>query len=120
MAATTAIAGHGGSITGPTGLTEVISWNADVVAESLDATNMSGGGWKEFIEGLKSVTVSANVQGSAVPATGISACTLKTKADGGSSFTGSAHLHRVGIGVPVDGKVTYDVELNFTGSVAIA
>ncbi len=118
--ATTAIAGYGGSIEGPSGMSEVISWNADVVTESLDATSMAGGGWKEFIEGLKGVTVSANVQGSVAPATGMSACTLKTKASGGSSFTGSVHLHRVGIGVPVDGKVTYDVEMNFTGSVAIA
>jgi len=120
MAATTAIAGYDGSITGPSGMTEVISWNCDITVDELDATSMASSGWKEFIEGLKSVTVSANVQGSAAPTTGMSACTLKTKATDGSSFTSSAHLHRVGIGVPVDGKVTYDVELNFTGSVAIA
>lgn len=120
MAATTAISGHDGSITGPNGMTEVVSWNCDVTCEDLDATSMASSGWKEFIEGLKGASGSASVQGTLAPSTGISAGTLKTKSTGGTTLSGSIKIGRVGIGVPVDGKVTYDVDFQFTGSVAIA
>jgi len=120
MAATTAIAGHGGSLVGPTGVTEIVSWSADVTQEALDATSMASTGWREFIIGLSGVTGSASCQGSAIPTAGASAGTLKTKATGGSTLTGSVLISRVGVSVPVDGKITYDVDFSFTGSVAIA
>lgn len=120
MAATTAVAGYDGSITGPSGMTEVINWNLDVTVEELDATSMASSGWKEFIEGLRGASGSASVQGTVIPTRGLSAATLKTKSTGGSTISGSILINRVGIGVPVDGKVTYDVGFSFTGSVAIA
>jgi len=120
MAATTAIAGYDGSFSGPTGISEVINWNVDVTTEELDATSMSSGGWREFIEGLKGASGTASVQGTAIPARGLSAATLKTKSTGGATITGSVLVNRVGIGVPVDGKVTYDVAFSFTGSVGIS
>ena len=120
MAETTAISGHSGSIVGPSGVSEVINWSADITEEALDATSMASTGWKEFIAGLKGVTGSASCQGSAAPATGKTAGTLKTKSTGGTTLTGSVLVSSVGVGVPVDNKVTYDVNFSFTGSVAIA
>lgn len=120
MTATTAISGHDGSITGPTGMTEVINWKADITVKELDATSMASGGYEEFIEGLKGASFSGSCQGTTLPARGLSAVTLKTKSTGGITVSGSAIIGKVGITDPVDGKVTYDFDGKFTGSVAIA
>lgn len=119
MAATTAIAGFDGSLTGPTGLVEVKNWKLDVTTEALDATSMSSGGYKEFVEGLKGASGSFTSQGTAIPARGLSAMTLKTKSTGGATITGSAIVNSVSVGDPVDGLVTYDGSFVFTGSVGI-
>jgi hypothetical protein len=121
MAATTAIAGFGGSITGPTGFTEVTNWKLTVTTDKLDGTNMGSAQYKEYIGGLSGAEGSCTTQGTAIPARGtLAACTLKTKATGGASITGSIIVDKVDVGVPVDGKVTYDVSFAFSGSVGIA
>lgn len=120
MAATTAISGHDGSFTGPTGVVEITQWKVDLSVAELDATNMSSAGWMEYIEGLKGASGSATTQGTAVPARGLSAATLKTKSTGGASITGSVLVRRVSVNNPVNGKVTYDLDFIFTGSVAVS
>jgi hypothetical protein len=118
--ATTAISGHDGSITGPSGMSEVINWKADITIRELEATSMASAGWEEFIEGLKGASFSGSCQGTTLPTRGLSAITLKTKSTGGITLTGSAIIGKVGITDPVDGKVTYDFDGKFTGSVAIS
>lgn len=120
MATTTAIAGYSGSITGINGMTEVISWNCDITCEDLDATSMASGGWKEFIEGLKGANGTAQCQGTVAPSTGINMGTLRAHTNSGPTISGSIKVGNVSVGVPVDGKVTYDVTFVFTGSVAIS
>lgn len=119
MAATTAISGHDGSVTGITGISEVINWKADITTKELDATSMSSAGYEEYIEGLKGASFSGSCQGTALPARGLSAVTLKTKSTGGVSISGSAIIGKVGVTDPVDGKVTYDFDGKFTGSITI-
>lgn len=120
MAATTAISGHDGSISGPTGMTEVTNWKCDITIKELEATSMASAGYEEFIEGLKGATFSGSCQGTVLPARGLSAVTLKTKSTGGISVAGSAIIGKVGITDPVDGKVTYDFDGKFTGSITIS
>jgi hypothetical protein len=122
MAATAAISGYGGSISG-TGFSEVTSWKLTVSQDKLDATlmNATTPGYKEFIGGLSGAEGTCTTQGTAIPSRGmLQACTLKTKATGGATITGSIIVDKVDIGVPVDGKVTYDVSFAFSGSVSIA
>lgn len=117
--ATTAIAGYGGSIAGPSGVNEVLNWSADINVEALDATSMASDGWKEFIEGLKGATFSATVQGTVMPAIGLTAVTLKASSSA-VTISGSAIITSVKPEVPVDGKVTFGIDATFTGSVSIA
>ncbi len=116
MAATTAIAGYGGSLAGPTGISEVTQWKAAITTDKLDATNLSSSGWKEYIPGLIGMEGSCTCQGTAIPSRGLNACTLDT---GGPTFTGSVFVDKVDVNVPVDGKVTYDVSFAFTGSITV-
>lgn len=116
MAATTAVAGYSGSFTGPTGVSEVTQWKASITTDKLDATNMSSGGWKEYIPGLIGCEGSATCQGTAVPSRGLAAATLDA---GPVSFSGSVFVDKVDVNVPVDGKVTYDVSFAFTGSITV-
>jgi hypothetical protein len=117
MAATTAIAGYGGSLTGPTGITEVTQWKASISTEKLDATNMGSAGWKEYIPGLIGMEGSCTCQGTAIPSRGLAACALTT--NGGPTFSGSVFVDKVDINVPVEGKVSYDVSFAFTGSITV-
>jgi hypothetical protein len=120
MAATTAIAGYGGSISGPTGFTEVAQWKLSISTEKLDSTNMGSSQYKEWIGGLSGAEGSATTQGTVIPARGtLAACTLKTKSTGGATIAGSIMVDKVDVGVPVDGKVTYDISFVFSGSVTI-
>jgi len=118
--ATTAISGHDGSVTGPSGLAEVINWKVDITVKELDATSMASAGYEEFIEGLKGASFNGSCQGAVLPTRGLSTVTLKTKSSGGISVSGSALIGKVGITDPVDGKVTYDFDGKFTGSIAIS
>ena len=117
---TAAISGHDGSITGPTGMSEVIDWKAEITTREIEATSMGSAGYEEFITGLKGATFNGTCQGTTLPSRGLSAVTLKTKSTGGVTVSGSAIIGRVGITDPVDGRVTYDFDGKFTGSVAIA
>jgi hypothetical protein len=120
MAATAAISGFSGSITGPTGFTEVTQWKLTVTNDKLDATNMGSSQYKEFIGGLSGAEGTCTTQGTVIPARGtLNAATLKTKSTGGATITGSIIVDKVDVGVPVDGKVTYDVSFAFSGSVSI-
>jgi len=120
MAATAAISGFSGSITGPTGFTEVTQWKLSVAQDKLDGTNMGSAQYKEYIGGLSGAEGSCTTQGTVIPARGtLSACTLKTKTTGGATITGSILVDKVDVGVPVDGKVTYDISFAFSGSVTI-
>lgn len=49
-----AIAGYGGKVmVGANVVAEIEEWGLDIGAESLETTNFSSNGWKEFIAGLK-------------------------------------------------------------------
>lgn len=117
MAATVAVAGYGGTLTGPTGISEVTQWKAAITTDRLDATNFGSGGWKEYIPGLIGMDGTCTCQGTAIPARGLNAGTLTS--NGGPTFTGSVFIDKVDVNVPVDGKVTYDVSFSFTGSIAV-
>ena len=117
---TAAISGHDGSITGTTGMSEVIDWKAEITTREIEATSMGSGGYEEFIEGLKGATFNGTCQGTILPSRGLSAVTLKTKSTGGITISGLAIIGRVGVTDPVDGRVTYDFDGKFTGSVTIA
>ena len=120
--ASKAIAGYAGAINAAgTGFTEVVNWKADISIKELEATSMGSGGWEEYITGLKGVSVSGTCQGTVIPGTGIAAMTLSTSTVAGSiTISGTALLGRVSIGVPVDGKVTYDFDAKFTGAVSVS
>ena len=121
MAATTAISGHDGSITGPTGMGEVIDWNANLSTKLLPATSMASAGYEEDILGLKSGEFSGTCQGIVIPAMGlVASVVLKTKSTGGSSITGSANISGVGVKTGADQKVTYDFKGKFTGAFVVA
>ncbi len=120
MAATASIAGYSGSISAGTGWVEVTQWKLTVTNDKLDATNMSSAQYKEYVGGLSGAEGTATTQGTAIPARGtLTAATLKTKSTGGATITGSIIVDKVDVGVPVDGKVTYDISFAFSGSVSI-
>lgn len=113
--ATAAVAGYGGSITGVSG--EVLNWSCDVTVEALDATSMASGGWREFISGLKGATGSAEFQGATAPSTG--AVETLTLNSGTNTISGAAIVTRVATNVPVDGKVTWNIDFSYTGIVTL-
>lgn len=117
--ATTAISGHNGGVTGPNGFAEVINWKADIHTKTLDATSMGSAGYEEFITGLQGATFNGQCQGATIPARGTAAVTLKTAATGGITISGSAIVGKVGVTDPVDGKVTFDFDGVFTGSITV-
>ena len=119
MTATTAISGHDGSITGPLGMGEVTNWKCDLTTKQLEATSMASAGFEEFITGLQGASFTANCQGTVLPNRGTCTATLKTKSTGGVTISGAAIIGKVGVTDPVDGKVTYDVDAKFTGSITV-
>jgi hypothetical protein len=119
MAASASLAGYGGSVSGPTGVTEVKNWKCDLKTAKLDATSMDSAGWEEFIAGLQGGSGSFTSGGTVAPTRGLSAATMKTKSTGGMTLTGSIFLERATVNVPVDGSVSYDCEFSWSGSIAI-
>lgn len=114
---TSSISGHTGSITGPSGMTEVISWKCDLTIKELEATSMGSSGYEEFVVGLKGASFSGSCQGATMPTRGTCTATLVTASTGGVTISGAAIIGKVGITTPVDGKVTFDFDGKFTGSV---
>lgn len=118
--ATVAIAGYGGVATDLGA--EVLNWNVDVTVEALDASYMMASGdnkgWREFISALQGATGSAELQGDTAPTTGSSSgVKLEVKSGTGSFIEGDIIVTRVATNVPVDGKVTWSIDFNFTGAV---
>ncbi len=118
--ATAAIAGYDGSVSGPSGVSEVTQWEIDLTVDSVDATSFDSNGWHEFIAGLQGANGSFTAIGSP-PATGAaSSATFKTKSTGGKSISGDIIVTSVKYTTPVEGRVEYAATFQFTGEVTVA
>ena len=124
MAASTSIAGFGGSVTGLTGVTEVKNWKIDLKIAKLDATCMAGStgtgslGWEEYIAGLQGASGSFTSGGTVAPSRGADAAA--TFSTGSITISGSIFIERATANVPVDGSVSYDCEFAFSGAATVA
>lgn len=117
---TAAIAGFDGSVSGPTGASEVKDFTINLTTEALDTTSFDSGGYREFIEGLKGATGSFTSQGTAPVSRGICTATFKTKSSGGATIAGSILVSQAAVSTPVEGVVTCACDFSFTGSITIS
>ena len=117
MAATVAISGKSGSVTG-TGASNVTEWNADLTYELLPATSFDYGGWKENVLGVRGLTGSLTCIGTK-PTSGAVA-TLALNTGGTATLSCAANIGKVGYKVPAEGRVEYTADFESTGVVTIA
>lgn len=120
---TTAISGKAGSVAGTPGTgdvgSEITEWSLDDTVESLDATNMAGGGFFDSVEGIFKATGSLTAIGSTIPAKGtVTAVTLQTSSVVGSAtYEGDILITTKAISVPVSGSVvSYSLSFEFQGA----
>jgi len=116
--ATAALCGSGGSVTGPAGVTEIVSWTITQTVDVQDATSMSSSGWKERIACLTGATGNFKTIG-AKAAVGATTIDCKT-ATAGTSISGSIIITKITIENPVGDVVSFSHDFNFTGTVTIA
>lgn len=111
---------------------EILTAELTVEAEQIDVSNHDGGNFREFISGLANWSLSgeANYVESDIAQTAIRAAILgrtavkvKFRPDVGaglSEYTGDAYISSVGIPTPIDGQITFPVELQGTGTLTEA
>jgi hypothetical protein len=112
-----AIAGKTGIVVVDSGTICATEWSVDFSVDRLDVSCFTGDGYREFIAGLKQVTgsiTSLDDPGSFDPAT-LASVTL-TNDD--ISFAGSAFLNLAAT-TPVEGRVEYTYDVQFSGSVTV-
>lgn len=116
--ATASLCGKTGSVSGVGTVAEIREWSCDLVLDALDATSMNSGGWREFIEGLKSGNGSLTAVGAEAPAVGtIATLTLACggSGSGAPNISGKAILSNVSYSTPHDGVVEFSADFQFTG-----
>jgi hypothetical protein len=112
-----AIAGKTGIVTITGGSICATEWSVDFSVDRLDVSCFTGDGYREFIAGLKQVTgsiTSLDDPGSLDPATLVAV--VLTNDD--ISFSGSAFLN-LAVSTPVEGRVEYTYDVQFSGSVTV-
>jgi hypothetical protein len=119
MAATAALCGSGGTVTGADSATEIVSWSIEQTIDAVDATSLSSNGWKERVACLRGASGSFKCIGTHAdvgPTTG----TFKTAASGGYSIAGNIVISKVTANVDVNDAVSFDHQFVFTGTITIA
>lgn len=123
---TTAISGKAGSISGTPGSgdigSEITEWSIDDTVESLEATNMAGGGYFDSVEGIKKATGSFTAVGSSTPEKGdVTAATFAVSdVSGSQTYEGDILITSKAVSTPVSGSVvTYTATFEFRGSYTI-
>ena len=135
---TTAICGYGGSVAFASGSGwEVTEWTADYTIDTHDVSFLQGNGGdhsRRYISCLKGMTGEFT---SLVSGTGIdtpnptslhddtaynytATLILKTKASGGTTYTGKAAVNSLGLNVDAKGFGVYKYDFTFTGAVTIS
>ena len=127
---TTAESGKDGTLTSTPGAgdtgdigAEVTEWSADLTVESLEATNMDGGGYFDSVEGIRKGTGSFScVSSTTVPEEGTVAAVVLANgtASGSRTITGDILITSVSQTTPVQGStIAYTATFEFRGSFAI-
>jgi hypothetical protein len=120
---TTARSGKAGSVAGTPGSgdvgAEITEWSLDDTVESLDATNMAGGGFFDSVEGIFKATGSFTAVGGTPPGKGtVTSVILATNDTPGSdTYEGDILITSKAVSVPVQGSViSYTCNFEFRGS----
>lgn len=121
---TVAISGKDGAVasTGTPGDVgdEVMSWDANVEAELIDATSFDSAGFGESIEGLKRCAGSGVAIGTPPVQGAVTDLSLQVgQATGDLTITGAAILSNVNHTTPVEGKVEYSFDFTYTGAFVV-
>lgn len=124
---TTAESGKDGTVTGTAGTGdvggEVTEFSYDLTVESLEATNMEGGGFFDSVPGIRKATGSFNaVSSAAVPAEGtvVDLELANGTTPGQRKITGDALITSVNQTTPVQGAPTaYSATFEYRGSFAL-
>lgn len=117
--ATSTISGKDGSVTGLTGVTEIVSFTADVAEEVLVATNFTSGGFTESVVGNKSISGSLVAKGDTIPPTGSVSLVLKAGGTGATEITTTALISVSSMSVDSEGLVEYTADFVGTGSFTV-
>ena len=124
---TTSESGKDGTVSGTAGSGdiggEVTEFNYDLTVESLEATNMDGGGFFDSVEGIKKCTGSFNaISSTQVPAEGtvVDLVLAKGVTPGQRKITGDALITSVSNAIPVQGStIAYSATFEYRGSFAV-
>ena len=122
---TKAVAGYGGQISGPTGIStaEIVDWEMTVTIVALDATSMATDGWKEIVEGISSGSGSFKLIGNYLDYNQgkIDSCIFNTgtgsAASGGGTLSCSIIITSEKASTPVEGLVALDCTFETCGAV---
>jgi len=123
--ANNSLSGKGGSVTGITGVSEITGWTINLVSDTIDVTSKASSGWREFILGLQTATGNLTAVGNAIPplpTDGAQTLNVSFPTDSGSAVTiaGDVILSNIGTGSPVDGRVEFTADFQFTGEVTVS
>jgi hypothetical protein len=110
-----AISGHTGTVIVGSSTLCATEWSVDLDIERLESTCFTSSGNREYIFGLKGTTGSVTSLDWVAPTYDFVAVTL-TNDD--VSISGSALLNH-SVTTPVDGRVEYTFDIQFTGAVTV-
>ena len=124
---TTGESGKAGTVTGTAGTGdiggEITEWSADLTVESLEATNMAGGGFFDSVPGIRKCTGSFTALSSTqVPAEGtvVDLEVANGVTPGQRKITGDALITNVSQTTPVQGStISYTATFEYRGSFVV-
>lgn len=116
-------AGRGGSLrVGTTTVAEIKSWSLEISADNIDVTNFGSAGWKEYVQGLKEWSGSAEANWDMTDTAGQKAlqdallggttATLNLHIDSTRRYSGTVLIKSVSVEVAADdiAKVTFEFD----------
>lgn len=107
--------GLSGTVTGPTGATEVTQWDVTLNVDAQEATSFSSSGWKERIACLKGGSGTFRSIGDS-STVGAHSGSFKTNA-AGLTIGGNIIITKIDVETPVNGIVSFNHSFNFTGAI---
>lgn len=113
--ATASACGFSGTVTGPTGQTEVTNWEVTLNVAAEEATSMSSSGWKERIQCLRGGSFTFRTIGQSSV---VGSCSASFGTGHGLTIGGTGVITKIDIETPVSGIVSFNHSGVFTGAIS--
>jgi hypothetical protein len=116
---TAALVGKAGSVSGQSGGVEITEWSHTLTTELVEASSMSSGGNREWIQGLTGGEGSFTAIGSNVVVGSVTTLTLKCGSTGALQLSGAALVESTEVSNPVEGRIEYSASFKYTGAITV-